>query len=401
MTSAPTTSDAPRALRVITRDDSQVERLIGPLLSAKPQASGWQLLSWDAEQGICLVFARGSRCVLIELEAHNPDLDCYARTRLFNVCARVQFSSDPDLAEGDRRLVDAVVRFLRQRETGVSPDSTLAPDRAQVREIRVSRMLIPEGNNRYYLNPYSGCMVGCSYCYVADRAEFSRRLTGAPPPRWGKWVDIKVNAVEVLRQEVRNNPPGVVRMSPILTEPYQPIERRYRVSRSCIEVLQEHGFRPVILTRESRILEDVELLRQSGAAVGFSIPTDDDRLRKVFEPGADTIENRFKALEACASAGLVTCVVAQPVLPMNVENFVKRVAPFVQVARIDTLHLGEGVAHLFREAGVEPALTESYQRGIAEELRTRFRDAGVEIDDRDDLTSRLERLMGLGGGRDI
>ena len=92
-------------------------------------------------------------------------------------------------------------------------------------------------------------------------------------------MDVKVNAREILAREVREHPPGTVRMSPILTDPYQPIEKRYRITRQCVEVLIEAEFRPVILTRESRVLDDLDLLTRGRSAVGFSIPTDDDGLR--------------------------------------------------------------------------------------------------------------------------
>ncbi|MCA9632764.1 MAG: hypothetical protein KC766_34160 [Myxococcales bacterium] len=384
---------AARRLPVL-RKTGFVDKLLGPLVSAGPQASGWRLVSWDQEQGISLVFARENKTVLIELEQVNPTLDCYTRTRLFNVCARTQFQDSPELDARGRALVDGVVRYISRRETTLPEVAAIEAGRAVVREIHADRMLIPEGDRRYYLNPYAGCMIGCRYCYVAERAAFSRRLEGLGSPPWGKWVDVKVNAMDVLSHEVEHVVPGLVRMSPILTDPYQPLEKRYRITRGCLQLMAPKGFRPVILTRESRLLQDLELLRTSRAAVGFSIPTDNDALRKLFEPGADSIENRIRALEACSTAGLTTCLVVQPALPMNVDRFVERLAPYVQAARVDRLYFGERVQALFDNGGIPWASSDTYQEELVGRLSEGFRQAGVRVDDNDDLTSLLEGLMG-------
>ena len=381
-------------LRSLHRADTAAHRLLGPLLGARPSASGWRLVSWDAEQGLSLVFGREDRFVLIELEGADESLDCYARTERFNVCARSQFTPDGALTKGERALVDGFVRFVRSRESLLTVDGRPTPEKTQVREITVDRVLVPEGATRYYVNPYAGCMIGCSFCYVAARADFSRRLEGAPPPEWGRWVDVKTNAAEVLAQEVQQHPPGLVRMSPILTDPYQPIERRYRVTRKCLEVLLDAGYSPAILTRESRVLDDLDLLAGRGrAAVGFSIPTDDDRLRKLFEPGSDRVEHRFQALRTLAEAGVPTCVVVQPVLPMNVEAFVERVAPWAKAVRIDRMYFGERVTAKYEAAGIGHAASVAYQEERVQELSGRFANAGLIVDQNDDLAGLIEGLL--------
>lgn len=164
------------------RIDAAARRLLGPLLGARPSASGWKLVSWDAEQGLALVFGREQRFVLVELEARNEELDCYDRTAVFNICARSQFTPDGSLTREERGLVAGLVRFVRSRESLLAVDEHPTPGKSQVREILVDRVLVPEGATRYYVNPYAGCMIGCSFCYVAARADFSRRLEGAPPP---------------------------------------------------------------------------------------------------------------------------------------------------------------------------------------------------------------------------
>jgi DNA repair photolyase len=387
-------NESPRIEPAGRRVDAAARRLLGPLLGAGPSASGWRLVSWDAEQGLSLVFGQGQRFVLVELEARNDKLDCYDRTALFNICARSQFTPDGSLTREERGLVEGVVRFVGSRESLLTVDERPTPQKSEVREILVDRVLIPEGATRYYVNPYAGCMIGCSFCYVAARADFSRRLEGAPPPEWGRWVDVKTNAAEVLAREVEQHPPGLVRMSPILTDPYQAIERRYRVTRACLEVLLHAGYSPAILTRESRVLDDLDLLSGHGrAAVGFSIPTDDDQLRKQFEPGADRIENRFQALRTLSEAGVPTCVVVQPVLPMNVEAFVERIAPWAKAVRIDRMYFGDRVRARYEAAGIGHAATVEYQTELVEELGERFERAGLIVDRSDNLAGIIEELL--------
>ncbi len=368
--------------------DEVIPRFLAPLLSARPRPGGWALVNWDGEQGVSLVFARGDQHVLVELEARDEGRDCSERTSKFNICARATLGAARDLTADERILVAGVAKFVRQREHLLRLDDSSVPSKSRVREIQVDRMLMAEGRGRYYLNPYSGCMVGCAYCYVGPRAEFSSRIDGDVAPAFGSWVDVKINAAETLRAEVQTATPGLVRMSPILTEPYQPIEKKYRITRQCIEILLEHGFTPLILTRESRVLDDLELLAKGGA-VGFSIPTDDDGIRKIFEPRADTIDNRIAALKRCHDAGLVTCLVVQPAMPMNVSNFVERTAPHVSAVRVDRMHFSDAVAKQCAEAN----MAEDDGQAIVEQLVAAYTDRGVEVDVSDDLGGIVERLL--------
>lgn len=375
--------------------DGAVRELLAPLLAARPRPGGWRMLSWDGEQGICVTLTRGDTAVLIELEARNPDRACYARTARFNLTARRVNAADPALSVDARRAVDQLVDLVRAREAGL-PDfeRPTTSRRTAVREIEVDRVLVAEGANQYYVNPYVGCMIGCSFCYVAERADFSRRLAGLPYLPWGRYVDVKVNAAEILRAEVATHPPGPVRLSPIVTDPYQPIEHHYRITRACLEVLRERGgFAPVILTRAARVLEDVELLAGiPRAAVGLSIPTDDDRVRHQIEPGADPIADRIDTLAALRAAGVTTFAVIQPVMPMNPARLVDALAPHVDCVRIDRMYQCEQARPLYRSAGREDALSDEFFATTIAELERELARAGVAVDDLDDL----ERLVAAG-----
>lgn len=376
----------------ITRELDRIAReFLAPVLDGQFAASGWTLLSWDAEQGISLTFARQRLILLLELEQRNDRLDCYARTARFNICVRRQFE-DADLSDADRRFVDDVIALVRARE-GALPDPVraTADRKTVVREVRVERLLMHEGANRYYINPYVGCMIACPFCYVIDRADFSRRLEGLPQLPWGHSLDVKVNAAEVLRREVQPGPRGTVRMSPILTDPYQSAERHYRITRQCLEVLLETELAPVVLTRAPRILDDLDLLKRfRRALVGFSIPTDADEYRQIFEPNADPIDERLAALRALHAAGIGTFAVIQPVLPMNAERLVEQIAPHVRAVRLDRLYVGERVQHLYDRHGLGEYATESYAERTIAQLTAGFAARGVRVDPLDNIEPLLD-----------
>ena len=369
------------------------QKLLEPLLQlASPSRTGWRLLGWDAEQGIQFTLAKGESTLLFELERRDDERDCYARTRRFNVNVRQHFREGAPLSDEDHRVAAQVLSILKARE-GLLPvlDRPAPSNRAQVREIRVERVLMPEGAGHYYINPYVGCMIGCDFCYVAGRADFSRELEGLPSLPWGRYVDVKVNAPEVLREEVKRHPPGIVRMSPILTDPYQGLERRYRITRKCLEVLAEAGpFIPVILTRAARVVEDLDVLRRfSCACVGLSIPTDDDRVRKHFEPGGDPIEERLEALRRCHEAGLRTFLVVQPMLPMDPERLVELTAAYVHAVRIDRMHQLHRTRGLYESFGRLDAIEDAFFDEVGRRLREGYAARGVAIDTLDDLGQSL------------
>ena len=364
------------------------ELLFGPLLQATPGPRGWRLVSYDLEQGLCLTLGRDDDYLLIELEERSESRPCHARTAHFNICARPTRANAP-LSRSGRAAIDQLVALVRAREQALPNfERPTSARRAAVRELRVDRLLIDEGNGQYYVNPYVGCTIGCRFCYVAERADLSRRLQGLPRLDWGRYVDVKINAAEVLAEEVARCAPGPVRLSPIITDPYQPLERKYRVTRACLEVLMEAGFSPIILTRAARVVEDIELLAGcAGAAVGFSIPTDDDRVRAEFEPGADPIEDRFAALAQLRDAGITTFAVVQPVLAMEPLALANRLAPLIDMVRVDRMYDIDKVQSIYEESGRESSASEHYFATTIATLTARFAELGVAVDDLDDLAA--------------
>lgn len=379
--------------------DAIVGDLLEPLLTATPLPSQWRLLSWDSDQGITLVLEKGHRRFRVEITARDEARPCFARTARFNLAARGEGEEQTPLDDDMRRAVEQLVRMLRVREQRLPTVAAEPLARgSMVREVEVDRALVVEGPRRYYVNPYVGCMIGCSFCWAAEGARLSRSLEGLPSVPWGRWVDVKVNAPAVLRHELARYPPGTVRMSPVVTDPYQPLERKYRVTRGCLEAMAGYGFVPVVLTREARVLEDVEvLLRCPKAAVGLSIPTDDDRVRRAFEPGASPVEERFEALRRLHAAGVRTFVVVQPVLPMDVSRMVAEIAPYVHAARVDRMHGGEPSREGYARAGCLHAMDEGFSVALVHELTEGLRARGVRVDSLDDPMVLFEEST-VGGG---
>ena len=353
-------------------------------------------MSWDDEQGICahLESPRGET-LLIELEPLNSQRPCWARTAHFNVNVRQKPATQRPLSAEHVRVGEAFVRMVRIRERTLRmPEVRPTSGRqTEVTEVTASRMLVAEGAGRYYLNPYVGCMIGCRYCYVMDRANLSRRLAGRPHHPWGRWVDVKVDVEATLAREIAACEPGIVRLSPIITDPYMPLERHYRTTRRCLEMLLPAGFQVVILTRSGRVLDDLDLFEgfPGQVAIGLSIPSDDDALRALFEPRADTIEARFEALATLHEAGVNAFAVIQPMLPMNEARLADQISPYVTTVRIDRMHDAERVADLYERAAIPEATTDAFFRTTEARLRTELSRRGVRIDGLDDLSVLFDR----------
>lgn len=182
----------------------------------------------------------------------------------------------------------------------------------RVKEIICKRILtksrLPEGD--YVLNPYVGCQHGCVYCY----ARFIKRFTGHTEP-WGQFVDVKVNAVEALKEEITRAKRGCVILSSI-SDPYQPLEKKYKLTRGLLKVLLEHQWPIAILTKSDLVLRDVDLLKKfKDCEVGLTITFLDDKDRKKFEPHAAPISKRFEALRILHKNRIKTYGFIGPIFP--------------------------------------------------------------------------------------
>jgi DNA repair photolyase len=159
-------------------------------------------------------------------------------------------------------------------------------------------------STEYTANFYKGCSHGCVYCYAPSLVHDDRS--------WGRYVDAKINAPSVLHRELRSAEKDVVFVSSA-SDPYQPVEARYKLTRRCLEVLRRHDFPVLILTRSPLVLRDLDIiLKLNWVRVGFSISSVSD---KFYEPGVPSVEKRVETLQKLSDAGVKTWVSLAPVIP--------------------------------------------------------------------------------------
>jgi DNA repair photolyase len=165
----------------------------------------------------------------------------------------------------------------------------------------------------YTLNPYSGCSFGCSYCYAAAFVRDQERRAA-----WGQWVQVKENALELLRKRRAKPLTGATIYLSSVTDPYQPVERELKLTRSILEELATyHEVRLVVQTRSPLVTRDIDLFQRFAAVrVNMTVTTDDEVVRKVFEPGCASIGRRLAAITEVQQAGVPACITLTPLLPI-------------------------------------------------------------------------------------
>jgi DNA repair photolyase len=222
----------------------------------------------------------------------------------------------------------------------------------------------------YVINPYLGCGHGCRYCYAVFMRKYARHHRESP---WGAFVEVKINLPEVLKAELhRKKRPGRALLASVC-DPYQPVEARYRLTRQCLEILGEYGWGVDILTRSPLVCRDLDLLTaMPEVSVGLSMPTDDDRVRKILEPNAPPLGARVAALQRLKEAGLTPWVFIAPMLPLNPERLYELLKPYVSRVMLDPLNYRGQVRDIFHRQGWDYALTDAYAAQTRETLTRLF-----------------------------
>jgi DNA repair photolyase len=201
--------------------------------------------------------------------------------------------------------------------------------RVQVTEKTCRQALVASGipGMDYCLNPYTGCGHACVYCY----ARFMLRFAGTKE-RWGCFVHPKVNCADRLLAQLRRVKPTRVMISSV-TDPYQPAEARYGITRACLRLLAESACSVSILTKSALVVRDLDILRRCPRCdVGFSITTLDDHIAALIEPGAALPSERMEALRRLSDAGVHTWVFIAPALP-GITDTEETFAAIVHAAR--------------------------------------------------------------------
>lgn len=221
-----------------------------------------------------------------------------------------------------------------------------------VREVLAKSVLNKSKVFDYCVNTYTGCQHDCKYCYAR---LFMRRYSGHEEP-WGEFVDVKVNAPEVLRKQLLRAKRGTVWISSVC-DPYQPLEERYRLTRQCLEELLKVQFPINLQTKSKLVSRDLDLIKQfENKLVTITIATDKEDMATLFEPQASTIRERLKTLELFHSSGIPTAVFVGPILPGNPERLAAQIQGIADRVLIDKMNYLSTIRGFYKKHGLENAL---------------------------------------------
>lgn len=257
------------------------------------------------------------------------------------------------------------------------------------REIACRTILSPSGipGADYSINPYVGCVHACAYCY----AHYMQRYSGHDEP-WGSFIDLKMNAPQVLIRQLRRIPRASIFMSSV-TDPYQPPEKSARITRNILEILAPLPHSVGIHTKSALVTRDVDILGAfKDVSVTFTIVTGDEDAARCIEPSASTVGERIKALELLAHAGIDTSVFIAPIIPFvtekNAGNLIARLSDAgVKRIMLDDLHYLSRIkdrllpalyAYDRDVARRAPGATKQYYRQVAQTVLKFCRAHGME-----------------------
>lgn len=208
-----------------------------------------------------------------------------------------------------------------------------------VQEINVKDIVIKSKlpDTDYVVNPYIGCQHGCVYCY----ADFMKRITHHQEP-WGKFVDVKINAIDVLKTGKYR---GKRLLFSSVTDPYQPLEAKYKLTRRLLEALVDDQPKIEILTKSRLVLRDIDILKKfDDATVGVSIATLNEAYSRQVEPLAALPRLRIDTVKKCKEAGLRTYIFLSPIFPYitDVGEIVGQTASYADFFMAENLNLNLG-----------------------------------------------------------
>ena len=218
------------------------------------------------------------------------------------------------------------------------------------------------------LNPYMGCVHKCTYCYVR---AYEQRADRPSDDRYGTSIRVKVNVADVLRRELaRPSWSGASVAIGAATDPYQPVEGKYRLTRKCIQVLTAARNPFSLITRGTMIVRDVDVLqeasRRADVHISFSLPTLDLDIWRTTEPGTAPPRQRLRALRTLVDAGIDVGVGIAPVLP-GLTDTPERLEAVALAAR-DAGATGLWCNVLFLRSGTREHFLESLARHWPEQL---------------------------------
>src|SRR5213596_454775 len=191
----------------------------------------------------------------------------------------------------------------------------------------ITRNNSPDVGFETSLNPYRGCEHGCIYCYARPTHEYLGFSAGLD---FESKIMVKMDAPELLRTELESLrwKPQVLVMSGV-TDPYQPVEKKLRITRGCLEVLAKFRNPVAIITKNRLVTRDIDFLRElatcNAAAVNISVTSLDSKLQRVLEPRTSLPEARLDAISQLRAAGIPTGVMVAPIIPGLTDHEVPRI----------------------------------------------------------------------------
>jgi len=191
----------------------------------------------------------------------------------------------------------------------------------------ITRNSSPDVGFETSLNPYRGCEHGCIYCYARPTHEYLGFSAGLD---FESKIMVKTNAPALLRAELESQgwQPQTLVMSGV-TDPYQPIERKLHITRSCLEVLAKFRNPVAIITKNRLVTRDIDLLceltKYNAVAVNVSVTSLDPNLQRVLEPRTSSPQARLDAIKQLSSAGIPTGVMVAPVIPGLTDHEIPRI----------------------------------------------------------------------------
>ncbi len=255
-------------------------------------------------------------------------------------------AADPRLLKGRGARSNDSSRYDSERRVGFDDgwgrdDEAPPPIRTEIQRDAtrtiITRNTSPDISFNQSINPYRGCEHGCIYCFARPTHAY---LGYSPGIDFESKLLVKPDAAKLLEAELRkpSYQPQVIAMG-TNTDPYQPIEREWRVTRSILQVLAEFKNPVAIVTKSALITRDIDILAPMAAEglakVALSITTLDRKLARIMEPRAATPERRLDTLRALAAAGIPTGVMTAPIIPAlnDEEPQRRRLAPFKRATR--------------------------------------------------------------------
>jgi DNA repair photolyase len=209
------------------------------------------------------------------------------------------------------------------------------------------------------LNPYVGCVHRCTFCYVR---AFEARADRPADDRYGRSIRVKTNIAQVLRGELRRRSWAREEVTTgAATDPYQPAEGRFRLTRACLVELARAHTPTSIITRGPLVWRDADVLQEAalgaGVSVNVSVPTLDERVWRTTEPGTASPHRRLEIVRRLVDAGIPTSVAIAPILP-GLSDGADQLAETVRAARqagahhvwANVLYLRPGTREHFLEA---------------------------------------------------